>query len=220
MQTTDKETKLEWSYFQLPNIPIYETKLPQKIVDRLWGYVNKAEENWNSHLAGNIDKSLLLEDEDDYFMNNIVGPIANLYTNNTNSVGWIKETHTHASNSLKLSDFWVNFQNKHEYNPLHNHSGIVSFVVWMKIPTHWEDQHALPISANSNTPSASDFQFTYSDILGNHQDFHVAMSGYQEGWIIVFPSQLRHQVYPFFECDEQRISISGNISWNSVDLKL
>lgn len=220
MQTTDKEIKLEWSSFELPNIPIYETKLPQKIVDRLWGYVNKAKENWNSHLAGNIDKSLLLEDEDDYFMNNIVGPIANLYTINANSVDWINDTHTHGSKSLKLSSLWVNFQNKHEYNPLHNHGGIVSFVVWMKIPTHWEDQHALPISANSNTPSASDFQFTYSDILGNHQDFQVKMGGYQEGWILVFPSQLRHQVYPFFECDEQRISISGNISWNSVDLKL
>jgi hypothetical protein len=48
METTDKENKkektLEWSHFQLPNIPIYQTKLPQDIVDRLWGYVDKAKE--------------------------------------------------------------------------------------------------------------------------------------------------------------------------------
>jgi len=220
MDTTDKEKKLEWSHFHLPNIPIYETKLPQDIVNRLWEYVDEAKENTNNRLAGNIDTSLKLEDRDGFFLNAVVGPIARLYASHAHSVSWIPSYHKKSAKSFVLDRFWVNFQNKHEFNPLHNHSGIVSFVVWMKIPTHWEDQHALPISANSNTPSASDFQFTYSDILGNHQDFHVAMSGYQEGWIIVFPSQLRHQVYPFFECDEQRISISGNISWNSVDLKL
>ena len=114
----------------------------------------------------------------------------------------------------------MNFQNQNEFNPVHNHGGIVSFVIWMKIPTHYEEQHALPISANSNAPSASDFQFTYSDMLGNHQDYRIKMGDFQEGWILVFPAQLRHQVYPFFECDEQRVSISGNIAWNSVDLKL
>lgn len=211
MQTTDKETKLEWSYFQLPNIPIYETKLPQKIVDRLWGYVNKAKENWNIHLAGNIEKSLLLEDEDDYFMDNIVGPIANLYTNNANSVGWINDTHTHSSKSLKLSSLWVNFQNKHEYNPLHNHGGIVSFVVWMKIPTHWEDQHALPISANSNTPSASDFMLAYTNILGSIVAQPIEMGKANENAMLVFPSTMQHQVYPFYNCSEDRISVSGNI---------
>ena len=117
-----------------------------------------------------------------------------------------------------MNRFWVNFQNKHEFNPIHNHSGLVSFVIWMKIPYQWQDQHALPICANSNAPSAGDFQFTYSDMLGGHQDYRIKMGDFQEGWILVFPAQLRHQVYPFYECDEQRVSISGNISWNSMDL--
>ena len=32
-----------------------------------------------------------------------------------------------------------------------------------------------------------------------------------EGKMVLFPSSLKHCVYPFFECDETRISISGNI---------
>ena len=210
--------KLRWDEFYLPNIPIYQTKLPKDIVDLLWGYVNEATENRNADLAGNIHESLKLVDKDDYFLKNVVSPVVNLYVNHTHSVSWIQHHHTLKSKSLAMSGFWVNFQNKHEFNPSHNHRGLISFVVWMKIPTHYEQQHALPICKNSNEPSASDFQFTYSDMLGGHRDFRIKMGEFQEGWILVFPSQLRHQVYPFYECDEQRVSISGNISWNSMDL--
>ena len=33
------------------------------------------------------------------------------------------------------------------------------------------------------------------------------------GRMIVFPAGLRHQVYPFYECDSKRVSLSGNICW-------
>ena len=219
MDTTDKENKLEWSHFHLPNIPIYETKLPQDIVNRLWEYVDEAKENANHSLAGNIDTSLNLIDKDGFFLNSVVGPIAGLYANHAHSVSWVPSFHKKSAKSFVLDRFWVNFQNKHEFNPLHNHSGLVSFVVWMKIPTNHEQQHALPICKNSNTPSASDFEFTYSDMLGGHQDYRIKMGPYQEGWMLVFPSQLRHQVYPYYECDEQRISISGNVYFNSDDME-
>jgi hypothetical protein len=206
--------EIKWDTFTLPNIPIYQTKLPQDIVDRLWDYVGKAKENFNDNLAGNISESLILEDEDDYFMRYVVGPIAQMYIDHAHSVTWVQKNCTTTPKSISLSRFWVNFQNQNEFNPVHNHGGIVSFVIWMKIPTEWKDQHALPISANSNAPSASDFQFHYSDILGNHQDYRILMGEHQEGWILVFPAQLRHQVYPYYNCDEQRVSISGNISWD------
>ena len=117
-----------------------------------------------------------------------------------------------------MNRFWVNFQKKHEFNPMHSHSGLVSFVIWMKIPTNSEDQHALPISANSNSPAASNFEFTYSDMLGGHQQCAFNLSKKDEATMLVFPAKLCHQVYPFYECDEDRVSISGNICWNSYDL--
>ena len=36
-----------------------------------------------------------------------------------------------------------------------------------------------------------------------------------EGTILFFPSQLQHTVYPFYNCEEDRISISGNIGFNT-----
>ena len=32
------------------------------------------------------------------------------------------------------------------------------------------------------------------------------------GYMVMFPSSLYHMVNPFYECDEERISISGNIN--------
>jgi hypothetical protein len=33
-----------------------------------------------------------------------------------------------------------------------------------------------------------------------------------EGYMVMFPSQMTHQVFPFYESDGERISISGNIN--------
>ena len=38
------------------------------------------------------------------------------------------------------------------------------------------------------------------------------MSPEMEGTMIFFPAKLKHTVYPFYDCKEERISISGNIS--------
>ena len=38
------------------------------------------------------------------------------------------------------------------------------------------------------------------------------MEASDEGTMLFFPAMLKHQVYPFYNSDEDRISISGNIS--------
>ena len=61
-------------------------------------------------------------------------------------------------------NWWVNYQYQTEFNPEHAHTGITSFVIWMKIPTHYQDQHNLPFHSNA----ASDFQFTYYKYIRKH----------------------------------------------------
>ena len=116
------------------------------------------------------------------------------------------------SPEFELKSLWVNYQKKQEFNPLHNHSGLYSFVIFMKIPTHWEEQHALPFSANSNTPCASDFQFVWTEKdSGLCVVRTFSLSSEDEGRILFFPAWLKHMVYPFYECEEERVTISGNI---------
>ena len=41
--------------------------------------------------------------------------------------------------------------------------------------------------------------------------FNYELGKEYEGTMLFFPSKLRHEVFPFYNCDEDRISISGNI---------
>ena len=83
----------------------------------------------------------------------------------------------------------------------------------MKIPTEYEDQAKLPIAAQSNSKDKiSNFNFTYTNTLGAVVDYKIEMNKAQEGTMCFFPARLKHCVYPFFNCDEARITIAGNIS--------
>ena len=41
---------------------------------------------------------------------------------------------------IELFNLWVNFQKKHEFNPIHIHDGLYSFVIWHKVPYLYEDE--------------------------------------------------------------------------------
>ena len=56
--------------------------------------------------------------------------------------------------------------------------------------------------------NVSNFEFQYINIL-DMESFTYYMSGHMEGTMVLFPSKLKHQVYPFYNCKEQRVSIAG-----------
>jgi len=193
-----------------------EIELSRFVMVRLQDYIETAKKNPVSHndqLAGNISKSLTLEDKDNWFFQTILIPLISKYT---------EEYPTYMSGISVLTEdapfclrtLWVNFQKENEFNPLHDHGGVFSFVVWVKIPTDWKEQHALPISANSNLPKASDFEFQYTTMLGNSAHHSYFLDKTSEGRMLFFPAKLIHNVYPFYNCDEERVSISGNIMFD------
>ena len=55
----------------------------------------------------------------------------------------------------------------------------------------------------SNGPAASDFQFTYADILGNIQTYPILMDKNSEGYMFIFPAHLGHSVHPFYDCYDE-----------------
>ena len=201
---------IKWKPFHLPNLPLYETKLPESITGRLWSYIDVAKDNFRTNLVGNLSSSLILKDTDNHFAEKVVLPIANAYLEQSPYKFYSNNASSGSPTDLYLENMWVNFQKQHEFNPLHNHSGIISFVIWMKIPTEAKEQYELPFCKGTNSPSASDFLFVYNDMLGFLRDYPITMGENQEGWMLVFPAKLQHQVYPFYNCYEDRVSISGN----------
>ena len=148
-------------------------------------------------------------DRGDWFWLNVISPLEMRYGEEFCNIG--QKLPTQIKHPYCLGKWWVNYQKQNEFNPVHNHGGVYSFVIWMKIPYDSEKQNQKDIARNSNTPSIGDFQFLYSNMLGETDNYNYPMNPDREGTLLFFPSQLLHQVYPFYDCDEERISVSGNI---------
>lgn len=112
--------------------------------------------------------------------------------------------------NVKLNSLWVNYQRKHEFNPLHTHIGILSFVIWVNIPFTNEEEAAVAPGRYSNMFSPGNFQFVFSDSIGNINKHLIPADKSYENTMLVFPATLNHQVHPFYSSNEYRISVSGN----------
>ena len=196
------------------NKPWIDIRLNQKVMDFLWDAISEEnKESFSKDLAGNISKSEHLKDKDNWFYEKVLKKhTEKMFYRNWDNFSKYHIEEERPFPEFELNSFWVNFQKQHEFNPLHNHTGVYSFVIFMKIPTDWKEQYALPISANSGSPSASDFVFVWGDNQGNIFSENFRLSPKDEGRMLFFPAKLQHMVYPFYECEEERITISGNIN--------
>ena len=104
---------------------------------------------------------------------------------------------------FKIDRPWINYQKKYEFIPQHNHDGVFSYTIWIDLPDNEGDY-------------ASTFEFTYSDIQGLLRTNTVKLNKKDNGRMLFFPSTIGHQVYPFYNSNKKRISISGNILFNSL----
>jgi len=116
--------------------------------------------------------------------------------------------------SLELKMLWVNFQKKYEFNPVHHHTGLYSFVIWVKIPYDYKTECSIDSCKNAKAKLPGSFAFYYTDHNGRIEEAPINLDPSYEKKIVVFPSYLSHCVYPFYTSDDYRISISGNLYLN------
>ena len=114
---------------------------------------------------------------------------------------------------IELFNLWVNFQKKYEFNPMHVHDGLYSFVIWHKVPYTMKDEKARLASMMDNDFRAGMFAFFFSDPSGKITQEALPVDKSWEGKVALFPANLNHCVYPFYTSDEYRISISGNLGF-------
>ena len=197
-----------------------QIKLDDEVINYLWKIIDIAKTknlNHKSKLVGNISQSLLLEDLNSFFYKSVCVPLVKCYRDN-NSIGSDPVSQNcifGPETKLVLNNLWVNYQYKNEFNPYHDHNGVYSFAIWMKIPYSCSEQHQLPqfLDVKEKDRKAGNFEFEYIDVLGNLLNYKYELSPLFEGYMLFFPAKLRHCVYPFFEIDEPRISIAGNLSY-------
>jgi len=197
-----------------------ETTLDREHVDFLWERIKKGSQQDTKHnLAGNISKSYDIEDDEDgYFFNQVLWPQVEMFRNANRGMDPLPNPVHGDDMELYLHDLWVNYQYKHEFNPYHFHGGMYSFVIWMKIPYDWREQNKLPFldGMKEHDKKPSIFEFQYLDLLGNILHYGYRLDSSMEGRMLFFPARLEHTVYPFYNCDDARISIAGNIWYRGM----
>ena len=102
-------------------------------------------------------------------------------------------------NYIDIEPIWVNFQRADDWQPVHNHAGEFSFIVYVDIPPGMYDEPEI----------AGSIVFTYGEQLPYARCQYGPIKP-QAGDIYIFPAWLKHYVYPY-KSTGQRVSVSGNI---------
>lgn len=197
---------------------ISKFNIPDKIFNKFVKVVKDKSINHNKNLSGNIKEEYSLNKHKKGFENFIIDKIIenNVLMNYLNSLNIF----TPNPQKLVLESLWVNYQKKHEFNPVHNHDGVFSFVIFIQIPYIIEEEKSKSpgVKSNSNLPGHLSFIYLDPIVDGgiNVQNFPVDKTW--EGTGLIFKSSLRHVVYPFYS-EGERITVSGNIFFENKGVK-
>ena len=164
----------------------------------------KENKDFRDNLAGIIKEEYAYENRADY-----VEEIAQFLTVYDEAYQKFKNEKYKVKPEYLLNALWVNFMKKNEYNPPHDHSDFLSFVIFLKVPEEIKKEQENFIGNSAGPGSLS---FLYGD--GNRQSITYQSVKPQDRDIFIFPAWIKHYVAPFYS-DVTRISVSGNIS-NSV----
>ena len=185
-----------------------DTRLNEEEMNFLNDAVSEEKENWNNDPARTISQygaERAVIDKDNWFFKSVLKKLTErmFYRDWDNYYKYYIEKEEPLP-EFEMDRWWVNYQKQHEFSAFHDHRGLYSFVIFIKIPTHYQ------------FPAASDFQFVWSEKNTKNvisTDFQ--LSPEDEGRMLFFPGTLQHKGNVIYNTEDERITISGNI--NQVD---
>lgn len=214
------------SFYDLPNVGIYLDKfnpfLFQRIKQEIAGFVKDFESNPNEtkDLLRLFHKKFAGYSKDYTFSEELVKlidtEVLKLISQYESKYRYFDRMFNYSANvegkelQIALERIWVNMQRKGEFLPLHNHSGLYSFVIWTNVPYTMADEKDNTANTDLIKNRTANFEFVYVDALGKINNHPIPVDKSLEGKICIFPAELQHQVYPFYSTDDVRVSIAGN----------
>ena len=100
----------------------------------------------------------------------------------------------------ELPEPWINFQKPNEYNPIHEHTGVVSAIIFIDIPEEIKNERD---TSQFDHKTNGCLEFLYDCSTSFVVTPHNKM-------IFLFPASLKHTVYPY-QSDVERITMSFNL---------
>ena len=196
---------------------IYKFNVPEDINEKLLAWITDKSEPRTEALAGNIrqeyslSKYMHLLEPFIFFELSKIEPLVNRFKND-------QILYPNPQN-LTIASLWVNYQKKHEFNPMHTHSGVFSFIIFLKIPFLIEEEHLKSPGYTSNCNKAAGLSFfsLSSDKRGSIEETTLFVDKKWEKSGVIFNSHLNHCVYPFYS-EGERITLSGNLMYSNKNM--
>ena len=189
-------------------------KVPQEVLNDLKIPIEKLKDNFNlgrkfnNYLAGEIQHEYEIP-----ISPVVINYIKKISGQLDSEIKYLSKNYYDKITNIFCSNLWVNFQQKHEYNPVHYHNGTFSFVIWYQIPYTFEEESKYS-SKKIEDCTHGHFQFLHSNPFNKNSDImclKIDSDKKIEGYAAIFPSTLNHIVYPFYSSDDYRITVSGNV---------
>lgn len=218
-----KMKKKQSKFHEVFSPTILETQVPDRFVDIinrvgdnvLSNSMSIAKWDWSHKLVGKVSSEVQIpisdRDEKEFLfriMREKCLEYLNYIISKNRAYLWYKmagrDTKPTVDN-IHLVHSWIVSQYAGEYNPYHHHGGDISAVVYLKIPDGMEEE--LKKEYEDHYPSNGLIEFMY----GENQDMRSDNVKFKPevGTMLLFPSYLKHFVYPFY-CDGERRSMSFN----------
>ena len=111
----------------------------------------------------------------------------------------------------KLESLWINYMKARDFNPPHNHSGDLSFVIYLQVPNELKKEFEKETERTDSGPGAIIFTNGNDEALSLTNRHYFPMTGQ----MFIFPAWLKHYVVGY-RSEVERISVSGNIHFNTT----
>lgn len=193
---------------------VYKSTLPPQ---SLYSYLKHVKENRESfrdmreHLAGVANSQLSLYDTQ-LNRSETITPFEMIETFRTDLDPHLIEFV--GERPWVLESMWVNIMRPGDFQPMHMHTGGLSFVWYLEVPQaiyENNDAYQRPNEPDGGTSPYGEIHFMCPD---QWCPFSISREMFRPktGDLLVFDARYRHTVHPF-TADVERISISGNINF-------
>tara|TARA_B100001115_G_scaffold167930_1_gene147305 strand:+ start:70 stop:678 length:609 start_codon:yes stop_codon:yes gene_type:complete len=177
-------------------------KMPNKIIKQINNEVDNILSSKKKIKQSDYSKKLVGQVKQEFQLSKL---FVNKYLKNfiNSSVKkYIKKSSDRNVKKIKFHNLWIVRQFKNEYNPIHFHSGDISGVGYLKVPSNISKG-----DKKVETHGTIDFIHGSKSFLNNSIFNHKP----KVGDLILFPNYLMHTAYPFKKSGERR-SFSFNLS--------
>ena len=197
---------------------ILETTVPDRFVDIVNDVADdvlSSEEkskqwDWSHKLVGKVNKEILIpvtDPDDRSFLfktmkQGCLDYLLHMIKMNRNNPWTRMETGVKPTiDNIHLTHSWVVSQYAGDFNPFHHHNGDFSAGVYLKVPDGMNDEWEEDLQ--DHYPAKGLIEFAY----GETQSFRCDNLKFkpEAGKFLVFPSWLKHLVYPFSVEGERRM---------------